>query len=106
MKTKVLQLLRGSFLTSDNSSKHWRFILFLFALAVVMIYAAHSADSKVHEIASLNTKVNALKGQFVVMRTKVQKMQLESSVKEKVAEIGLVPPVNPPIRIIVSSEED
>jgi hypothetical protein len=33
-------------------------------------------------------------------------MQLESSVKEKVAEIGLVPPVNPPIRIIVSSEED
>ena len=106
MKTKIKQLLKGSFLTSDNSSKHWRFILFLFALAVVMIYAAHRADSKVHQIASLNTKVNALKGQFVVMRTKVQKMQLESSVKEKVAIIGLVPPQTPPVKIIVSTKND
>lgn len=106
MKNKLLQLLKGSFLISDNSSKHWRFILFFFALAVVMIFSAHRADSKVHQIASLNTEVNALKGKFVVMRTKVQKMQLESSVKEKVVGIGLLPPQTPPIKIVVSSKED
>jgi len=106
MRTKLLQLLRGSFLTSENSSRHWKFILFLFSLAVIMIYAAHRAEAKVHRMASLTTEVNALKGKFVVMRTKVQKMQLESSVKEKVRAIGLVPPAHPPLKIVVQTKEE
>lgn len=102
MKNKVFNLLKGSFLISEDAPAYWRFIIYLFLLAVVMIYASHRADSKVHQIAALHTEVNALKGKFVVLRSKVQHIKLESNIKEKVSEIDLHPPVSPPEKIVVT----
>ena len=104
VKDKVYSVLRGTFLVSDDSFKNWRFILFLSALAVVMIASSHSADRKVHEIASLNEEVKELRSIFVEGRSKLMRLKMESSVRRKLADKGLAPSTIPPKKIKVVAQ--
>ncbi|MDO1512012.1 FtsL-like putative cell division protein [Maribacter confluentis] len=103
MKTGVLDLLKGKFLVSGDSPKNWLFIIFISFLATVMISSSHSADQKVHTIALLNEEVKELRNEFVDMRSDVQQLKLESSITDKIAEIGLFPSETPPQKIRVKS---
>lgn len=104
-KKNIYSILRGTFLVSDDSFKNWRFILFLSALAIVMIANSHSADRKVHEIASINEEVKELRSIFVEGRSKLMRMKMESNVKKRLATKGLVPSLIPPKKIKVASQE-
>jgi len=104
-KKNIYSILRGTFLVSDDSFKNWRFILFLSALAIVMIANSHSADRKVHEIASINEEVKELRSIFVEGRSKLMRMKMESNVKKRLVTKGLVPSLIPPKKIKVASQE-
>lgn len=97
----MTKILKGSFLTSEEAPSNWRFIIYLFLLAGIMIYSSHQADSKVHQIAALHVDVNALKGKFVVLRSEVQHLKLESNIREKMKELNLKAPSRPPEKIII-----
>ena len=96
MKKSIYSVLRGTFLISDDSFKNWRLILFLSALAVIMIASSHSADRKVYEIASLKEEVKELRSEFVDGRKKLMQLKKESSITLKLAEKGLSPSDVPP----------
>lgn len=100
----MYSILRGTFLVSDDSFKNWRFILFISALALVMIASSHSLDKKVHEIAKLNNQVKELRSQLYDGRTKLMQLKMESSVVKKMKEKGLAPSVIPPKKIIVKPQ--
>ncbi|WP_412984091.1 FtsL-like putative cell division protein [Pontimicrobium sp. IMCC45349] len=104
MKKNVYSVLKGTFLVSDDSFKNWRLILFLSALAVVMIASSHSADRKVHEIARLNEEVKELRSAFAESREKLMGLKMESSVRSKLKDRGVIPSGNPPKKIIVKSQ--
>ncbi|MGB6269179.1 MAG: FtsL-like putative cell division protein [Olleya sp.] len=104
MKKSMYSILRGTFLVSDDSFKNWRFILFISALALVMIASSHSLDKKVHEIAKLNNQVKELRSQLYDGRTKLMQLKMESSVVKKMKEKGLAPSVIPPKKIIVKPQ--
>ena len=57
MKKNIYNVLRGTFLISDDSFKNWRLIMFLSSLAIIMIASSHRADRKVYEIAGLKEEV-------------------------------------------------
>ncbi|WP_224488907.1 FtsL-like putative cell division protein [Robertkochia flava] len=105
MRQRLLDVLRGSFLTSDDAAGNWRFILFASLLAVIMISSAHRADKKVHQLAGLNEEVLELRSEFVDVRTRLQQRKLESSVKQRVEKYGLAPSKTPPKKIKVASQE-
>jgi hypothetical protein len=105
MKKNIYKVLKGTFLVSDDSFKNWRFILFLSALAVVMIASSHSADRKVHEIAALNEEVKELRSAFVEGRSKLMRLKMESSVRIKLVNKGLLPSDIPPKKIKVTSQD-
>jgi hypothetical protein len=104
MKKSIYSVLRGTFLISDDSFKNWRLILFLSALAVIMIASSHSADRKVYEIASLKEEVKELRSEFVDGRKKLMQLKKESSITLKLAEKGLSPSDVPPKKIKVKSQ--
>jgi len=104
MKKSIYSVLRGTFLISDDSFKNWRLILFLSALAVIMIASSHSADRKVYEIASLKEEVKELRSEFVDGRKKLMQLKKESSITLKLAERGLSPSDVPPKKIKVKSQ--
>ena len=104
MKKSIYSVLRGTFLISDDSFKNWRLILFLSALAVIMIASSHSADRKVYEIASLKEEVKEYRSAFVDGRQRLMQLKMESSVIRKLTGIGLAPSDVPPRKIKVKSK--
>lgn len=105
MKKNLVALLKGQFLVSGDAPKNWLFIVFASVLATIMIASSHSADRKVHEIAALNEEVKQLRSEFVEMRSKVQRLKLESAIRESVYPDGLLPAESPPVKIIVAKTE-
>ena len=105
MKKGIYNILRGTFLVSDDSFKNWRFIIFLSVLALIMIASSHSADKKVYEIARLKEEVKELRSAFLDGRSRLMKLKMESNVIQKMKEKGLSPSEIPPKRIIVKSKQ-
>jgi outer membrane murein-binding lipoprotein Lpp len=104
MKNGFVAILKGKFLVSGDAPKNWLFLIFASFLATVMIASSHSADRKVHRLAALNEEVKELRSEFVDMRSDVQRLKLESTIRLTVAEEGLLPSETPPKKIKVKSE--
>jgi hypothetical protein len=98
---RLLSILNIEFLIKEDSFRNWRMILFISALALVMISSGHSADKKIFLIASLNSKIKALKSQFIENKTHLMNLEKETNVVKKLSERGIRPSSNPPIKIIV-----
>lgn len=106
MKKNFYSILRGKFLISDDSFKNWRVILFISALAIVMIASAHSADQKVYEIAQMTEEVKELRSAFVDRRSKLMRLKMESVIIEKVQQKGIVISETPPKKIKIKSQNN
>ncbi len=106
MKKGILDILKGKFLVSGDAPKNWLFIIFASFLATVMISSSHSADRKVHQIASLNEEVKELRSEFVDIHKAIQKLKLESTISQILEEKGLQPSETPPKKIRVKSIKD
>lgn len=104
MKKGFVSILKGTFLVSDDAPKNWLFLVFVSALATLMIASSHAADRKVHDIAKLNAQVQELRSEFVHTRSKVQRLKLESVIRDRVEATGLGPATTPPRKIIVQSK--
>lgn len=105
MKTSFLNLLKGTFLVQEGASKNWRFILFVFFLAGLMITASHKVDSKVVEIAKANKELQALRSEFVSIREKVMHKRMETQVARQLFRQGIFPPEKAAMKIKVLSDE-
>ena len=105
MKKNFYNIVRGTFLVSDDAIKNWRFIIFLSLLALIMIASSHSADKKVHKIAALNDEVKELKSEYVDVRMKLMQVKMESRIINAMAKRGLQPSVTPPQIIRISTQE-
>lgn len=104
-KSTILNFLKGKFLVSEDSFKNWRFMFFIVGLMLVMIASSHNSDKKVMEIASMNKKNKELRAEFLDTRAIAMKMKLESTIKNKVAGLGLSPSTEPPQLIKVTSKK-
>lgn len=104
MKKNIYKILKGTFLVSDDSFKNWRFIIFISFLAIFMIASSHSADKKVHEIARLTNEVKEMRSVFVDGRSKLMRVEMESTIINKMKEKGLTPSLIPAKKIKVKSQ--
>ena len=105
MKKKFYNLIKGTFLVSDDAFKNWRFIIFLSCLALIMIASSHQADKKVHEIARLSNEVKELKSEYVDVRMRLMQSKMESRIIQAMAHRGLQPSETPPQKIIIQKGE-
>ena len=53
MRKKIIDIVAGKFILEKTNAKTVRFILFIFCLALFMIYSSHSVDRKIFEINKL-----------------------------------------------------
>ncbi|GAA4886583.1 FtsL-like putative cell division protein [Flaviramulus aquimarinus] len=104
MKKNIYNILKGTFLVSDDSFRNWRFILFISGLAIIMIASSHSADKKVYEIARLKNEVKEMRSAFVDGRSKLMRLKMESHVIKAMKEKGLAISENPPQKIKVKKQ--
>ena len=105
MKTGILNLLKGTFLVQEGATKNWRFILFVFFLAGLMITASHQVDQKVVQIAQANKELQAVRSEFVSVREKVMHQRMETQLANALKNQGVFPPDKAPIKITIQSDE-
>ena len=101
---RLLSILNIEFLIQEDARKNWRMILFLSALALIMISSGHSADRKIFKIAALNTEIKALKSDFIEAKKQLLVLKKESNITRLLADKGIGPAKNPPIKIVVINE--
>jgi len=105
MKSGLLKLLKGTFLVQEGASKNWRFILFVFFLAGLMITASHKVDQKVMQIAKSNKELQSVRSEFVAVREQVMHKRMETQLAWKLKSRGISPPDKAAIKINVQSDE-
>ena len=98
---KLISIVNIDFLVRQDSFRNWRMILFISCLALFMISSGHSADKKIFLIASLNSKIKALKSQFIENKTHLMNLKKETNIVKKLSLKGIRPSSKPPIKIIV-----
>ena len=92
-------LLTGRFLVHPKVLQHWRFILFLCVLALIMTASSHTAEQKVHQISQLRSEMKELHSQFIDTRSRLMNESMESKVLSRVedAQLNLRKSEQPPI---------
>ncbi len=105
MKIGILNLLKGTFLVQDGASKNWRFILFIFFLAGLMITASHQVDQKVVQIAQTNKDLQAVRSEFVSTRERVMHKRMETQLAYALKNQGVFPPDKAPVKIIIQLDD-
>jgi Bacteriodetes cell division protein (FtsL-like) len=101
MKSGVYSILKAKFLIDDDAIKSWRFIVFLIALAIIMIANTQRFEQKIFKIAKLTNEVKELRSEFVDRRSELMKLKMESTVSEKMVERKIYPSAVPPTKIKV-----
>ncbi len=101
VKQTLYNILKGKFLVDEDAKKNWGFILFLTALALLMITSSHQIDRKVQRISELNKEGRKLRAEFVSTRSDLMKLKMESSISRRLAENGIYVSQIPPRKIKV-----
>ena len=105
MKKNLYNIVKGTFLVSDDALKNWRFIIFLSLLALVMIGSSHTADKKVHKIAQLSNDVKELKSEYLDVRKLLTQTKMESRITLAMKGRGLKPSETPPQKIRITKKQ-
>ena len=103
--SKFNNILKGKFLVDEDAFKNWRMIIFISALALIMIASSHRADEKVYEIARLKEEVAELRSEAVDSRVNLWKLKTNSSVAKALDSRGIKPSNVPPKKIKVTIQE-
>ena len=104
MRKKLFDLINGKFIIEKTNQENIRFIMFLFFLAVIMIYSSHSVDTKIYKLNDLSQMLVSVENDFIDKRKQVVKIKMESNIKVQLPERAIGPSLNPPTKIIITKE--
>lgn len=105
-ESSIYSLLKAKFLIDDDALKTWKFIVFLFLLAMLMIYFNHNYDEKNYKITRLTNEVKELRSKFVDTRSELMKLKMESTISKKMEERHILPSSVPPKKIVILKPEE
>ena len=78
--------------------------MFLFFLALIMIYSSHSVDTKIYKLNDLSNKLAMVENEFVDVWKEIVTLKMESNIKVQLYERGIGPSLNPPTKIIITKK--
>ena len=104
MRKKLYEIINGKFIIEKTNKENIRFVMFLFFLAVIMIFSSHSVDRKIYKLSDLSKKLVLVENEFIEQRKKVVKIKMESNIKIQLSERGIGPSLNPPTKIVIIKE--
>lgn len=103
---RLSNLLTGRFLINPKVIQQWPFILFLCFLALIMTASSHSAERKVHRIASLRSEMKELHSEFIDTRSELMSESMETQILKRVEEEGLKLQKSKQAPIIIKAEDE
>ena len=104
MRKKIFDIINGRLIIEQTNLKNIRFVMFLFFLAVIMIYSSHSVDTKIYKLNDLSKEFMIVENEFIEKRKEIVRIKMESNIKIKLSDRGIAPSLNPPTKIVITKE--
>lgn len=104
-KARVKGMLDGSILLKEGLIDHWRFILFCFILAVLLIASNYFAESTAREISKMKKEMKELRTIEVSTKADLMSISIQSSVAAALDTFGIKESVVPPMKIVISKTD-
>ncbi len=99
--TRVLYgLLDGSLFSGRTNLSAMRFILFLSALALFLIFNTYYAERKVREVEQLRHEMTELRINYIQTRSDYMFLTRQSEMARRLKAEGFIEPVEPPRQIV------
>lgn len=95
IQEKITKFIKGETLLNEEAFKFWRMILFVIVLLLLMIRSGHITDAKVLKIAKLKKQENELRAEYIALRSKTMTLKMETTIIEKVKDLGIKPADRP-----------
>lgn len=105
-ESSLYSLLKAKFLIDNDAINTWKFIFFVFMLAMLMIAFNHSYDEKNYRITELTNEVKELRSKFVDTRSELMRLKMESNISKKMEVRNIYPSSIPPKKIVIEKEEE
>ena len=96
MRKKIIDIVAGKFILEKTNAKTVRFFLFIFCLALIMIYSSHSVDRKIFEINKLNNDLNIVESTYLKTRKDLMNSRMESTIRVQLSDKEIRPSLHPP----------
>lgn len=100
-KITFLDIIKGNFLNREEVKAHYKYILLIFGLILVMIYSNHLVVQKIGRVNELKQQVEEYKSQNAYMQSKLIKIRLESELSKEVEKDSLKALETHPLKILV-----
>jgi len=100
----IWSIIKADYLTNENATKNWLFILMLVVMGLSIINLSHLADAKVKKIVKLNKEVKALRSEYVELKAKVIKRKMATDVIQRLQSQGFILSKKQPVKIKVETE--
>jgi len=98
----INKIILGNFLIEEGSIRNWRFVIFLFIMAIIMIFSSHLVDKKIISISDFKNEISVLESEFLENRKSVMKLKMESNVVSLMKERKIKSSKKPPKKIIIN----
>ena len=95
----IWSIIKADYLTNENATKNWLFILMLVVMGLSIINLSHLADAKVKKIVKLNKEVKALRSEYVELKAKVIKRKMATDVIQRLQSQGFILSKKQPVKI-------
>lgn len=95
----IRKIFSGGNLSSLWAANHLPFMFFVFCLAVLYISNRHYTENIVRDIDKLSNEVKVLSWEYKTLQADLMLKSTHSEMTTKVEQYGLVPLVEPPIKI-------
>ncbi len=105
-KISITDILKGKFLVEEGASKNWYFVLFLAAIAVIMIYNIHLVEKKIIEGVLLNKEIVELKSEYTDLHKELMKLKTESEIVKMAEKDSLKVSQEQPFKLIVKHDQE
>jgi hypothetical protein len=101
----VVNVVSGSFLSKEATTKNLPFIFFLSFLAVCYIANGYYADDQVRRVNQLTNEIKELRTQYIVVKDSLVIKSKQTEVAKSLAEqqTGIKESVVPPKKILVQT---
>ncbi len=101
----VISFIKGRGLVKgENVGRNWVLIIMIIILFLVVIWSGHLTDEKIVKISKLQIEKKRVKSEYVVMKVKLAKLKLESSIREEVKGYLVVGDHPKKIKVIVKKQ--
>lgn len=100
-KITFLDIIKGNFLNREEVKTHYKYLLLIFCLILVMIYSNHLVNQKIGRVNELKQQVEEYKSQNAYTQSKLIKIKLESELSKEVEKDSLKALETHPLKILI-----